>query len=81
MDKFTLGPNVIEKLINSYCREPGVRSLEKYVKKIIEKVAYTLVQNPETTHVMIQDDQLDKYLGHPVFPSTRVFANPPEVLQ
>jgi len=30
--------DVIKYLINYYCREPGIRSLEKYSKKLIEKV-------------------------------------------
>jgi ATP-dependent Lon protease len=32
-------PEVVDFIINQYCREPGIRSLEKITKKIIEKVS------------------------------------------
>jgi ATP-dependent Lon protease len=32
-------PEVVDFVINQYCREPGIRSLEKITKKIIEKVS------------------------------------------
>lgn len=33
-----------DELIQKYCREPGVRSLQKYTSKIIEKICYEIVQ-------------------------------------
>jgi len=32
-------------MIDEYCREPGVRSLERQTKKLMEKVAFNVVQH------------------------------------
>ena len=37
-NSFKIDPDVIDHIIDQYCRDPGIRSLEKYTKKIIEKV-------------------------------------------
>jgi ATP-dependent Lon protease len=37
----------LDKLIKDYCREPGVRSLEKYTKKIIERIAFQIIEGQE----------------------------------
>ncbi len=39
-NQLVLPENTVRVLINNYCREPGVRSLQKYITKIAEKVAY-----------------------------------------
>jgi ATP-dependent Lon protease len=33
----------VEGLIDNYCREPGVRSLERQIKKLVEKIAFKIV--------------------------------------
>lgn len=35
-----------DRIINDYCREPGVRSLQRYVNRIMEKAALKLVRTP-----------------------------------
>lgn len=40
---FEISDDIIEVLINDYCREPGVRSLERQVKKLVEKIAFKIV--------------------------------------
>lgn len=40
---FKIEPQVIDVLIRDYCREPGVRSLEKSTRKIVEKIAYKVI--------------------------------------
>lgn len=32
------------KVIKEHCNEPGIRSLQKYTKKIVEKIAYNFVK-------------------------------------
>lgn len=39
-----LEPKALEHLIRSYCREPGVRNLEKHLERIYRKVALRLVE-------------------------------------
>lgn len=31
-------------MINYYCREPGIRSLERFTKKILEKVYFFFIK-------------------------------------
>lgn len=38
LHKFQITPDLRAALINDYCREPGVRSLKKYINTICEKV-------------------------------------------
>lgn len=50
---------IIEKMINDYAREPGVRNLEKNIQKIFEKIAFDfLKKNPEI--VLKIDKPVDK---------------------
>lgn len=38
--KFCIEDKVVDMLVKDYCREPGVRGLEKYTKKLVDKIAY-----------------------------------------
>jgi ATP-dependent Lon protease len=38
--KFFIDDKVVDLLVKDYCREPGVRGLEKYTKKLIDKIVY-----------------------------------------
>jgi len=41
------GHNVADVIVDNYCREPGVRNLQKAVEKICRKVTLKLVEYPE----------------------------------
>ena len=41
--QFDLPEETKDFIIEMYCREPGVRSLKKYINKIFEKVAFKIV--------------------------------------
>lgn len=43
--KFEVTKEAIFKLIQDYCREPGVRSLQRYINRIMEKIALKVVKN------------------------------------
>ena len=43
----TFTNEALDKLIRNYCRESGVRSLEKHVEKIVRKIVYNTVQESE----------------------------------
>lgn len=71
----TLTDEAILRLIRMYCRESGVRNLNKHVEKILRKAALKIVQqSPAPT---IDCDQLVDYVGQPVFTSERMFDTTP----
>lgn len=37
---FKILNEVVDELVNNYCRDAGIRSLEKYTRRILEKIAY-----------------------------------------
>ena len=65
--------------MSDYCREPGVRTLEKYTKKIIEKIAYQLVRDSSIQKIEIDETLLIKYIGQPKFMHSRFYQETPIV--
>ncbi|GIX69369.1 lon protease homolog, mitochondrial [Caerostris extrusa] len=43
-DQVTLNTDALQKLIKSYCRESGVRNLQKHIEKILRKAAFKIVK-------------------------------------
>jgi Lon-like ATP-dependent protease len=78
---FTITNEVKDYIIQNYCREPGVRSLKKYINKIAEKMAYEMVDNPEgKREIKIDVDNIEKYIGHAIYKSSKIYSlNPPPV--
>ena len=62
----------IEKIIENYTRESGVRSLEKQINKMLRKVALQYVRDEFDTmqipmDYVIDEKQVEKLLGKPLF--------------
>ena len=76
---FTIPDQTVNHLIEDYCREPGVRSLEKYTRKILEKVAYQHVRNPSDQKINVDNPTLLKYIGLPKFAHSRFYEQTPIV--
>ncbi|CAK9296857.1 unnamed protein product [Gordionus sp. m RMFG-2023] len=72
-EKAEISPSALKTLIRRYCRESGVRNLQKQIEKILRKVAYKLVNN-EATHLIINDSNLQEFVGKPVFSSDRMYT-------
>ena len=53
----------VRDIIRYYSREAGVRSLEREISKICRKVVKDLLLKPRKTKVVVNPDNLDKYLG------------------
>jgi len=78
----------IEELIRRYCREAGVRNLEKQVDKICRKLALRAVEasdNPssDADWVTVKMENLSDYVGKPIFTSDRLYEGtqlPPGVV-
>ncbi|XP_050537117.1 lon protease homolog, mitochondrial [Daktulosphaira vitifoliae] len=62
-------------LIKSYCRESGVRNLQKHIEKILRKVALKIVKG-EDEKVTLTKDKLYDFVGNPVFTKNRMYEIP-----
>jgi len=62
-----INKSAIEKLVELYAREPGVRSLEQLLKKIMRKVARKMAADEVTTPLTIGARDLADYVGKPRF--------------
>ena len=63
-------------LIKSYCRESGVRNLQKHIEKVIRKVAFKIVKK-ECENFTIESNNLNDYLGKPIFTQERMYEKTP----
>ncbi|XP_023179169.2 lon protease homolog, mitochondrial isoform X2 [Drosophila hydei] len=72
--------DALNMLIRSYCRESGVRNLQKQIEKVIRKVAFRLVKK-EGEEFPVNADNLTTFLGKQVFSSDRMYnVTPPGVV-
>lgn len=63
-------------LIKSYCRESGVRNLQKHIEKIFRKAALKIVQGADGA-VEVTTENLHEYVGKPLFNSDRIYDETP----
>lgn len=80
--------SAIDKLVRWYCREAGVRNLNKYIEKISRKLALQVVAEEEGAPLtddskrksdtwVVSEDNLDEYVGKPIFTSDRLYDKDP----
>jgi ATP-dependent Lon protease len=60
-------PAAIRRLIDDYAREPGVRQLERLLKKILRKTARRLADHPEDAPVRVGARDVAGFVGKPRF--------------
>lgn len=73
----TIEPDALQTLIKSYCRESGVRNLQKQVEKIFRKAAFKLVQGDAET-ITVGQQNLQEFVGKPIFTHDRLYdVTPP----
>nr|NVI75669.1 Lon protease [Cucujiformia] len=76
----TLTDDSLTTLIKSYCRESGVRNLQKHIEKVVRKVAYKIVKE-ETKSVTVTPENLSEFVGKAVFTQDRMYdTTPPGVV-
>jgi len=80
--EITITDPAIEHIVRWYCREAGVRNLQKHVERIYRKVAFEVVQserkdNETVENISIGVDRLEDYIGQPKFTSDRLYDEPP----
>ena len=55
-------------VIESYAREPGVRSLKKHINRICEKIAFKVVESGEDFDcIKITKENIEEFLGPAIF--------------
>lgn len=57
----------LEKIIERYTRESGVRQLEKQIDKAYRKIALNLMRDPSLSYEKITPDDVESLLGKPPF--------------
>ncbi|MCJ8737658.1 hypothetical protein PDJAM_G00026570 [Pangasius djambal] len=78
--KATISAEALNVLIRQYCRESGVRNLQKQVEKVFRKAAFRIV-NGEEAAVRVTADNLQDYVGKPLFTVDRMYdVTPPGVV-
>jgi len=78
--KARLSSDVLTLLIKQYCRESGVRNLQKQVEKVLRKSAYKIVSG-EANLVEVTPENLQDFVGKPVFTVERMYdVTPPGVV-
>ncbi|CAB3244157.1 unnamed protein product [Arctia plantaginis] len=79
-EQLDLTSESLHTLIKSYCRESGVRNLQKHIEKIARKVAFKIVKQ-ETDKLIVTDGNLSELVGKPTFKHDRMYdITPPGVI-
>uniref|UniRef100_A0A182UWV5 Lon protease homolog n=1 Tax=Anopheles merus TaxID=30066 RepID=A0A182UWV5_ANOME len=68
--------DALHALIKSYCRESGVRNLQKQIEKIVRKVAFKVVRK-EADFTEVSGTNLSDLLGKPIFTQDRMYQSTP----
>lgn len=81
-DRMVIDPAALVRLIKQYCRESGVRNLQKHIEKIVRKVAYQLVNVEKEPPIHVTTENLVSYVGHPAWITDRLYEpnTPPGVV-
>uniref|UniRef100_A0A336LJN4 Lon protease homolog, mitochondrial n=3 Tax=Culicoides sonorensis TaxID=179676 RepID=A0A336LJN4_CULSO len=66
----------LSTLIKSYCRESGVRHLQKLIEKIVRKVAFKIVKK-EIDRMDVTPNVLGDLVGKPIFTHDRMYEKTP----
>ena len=77
----TITDDAMSKLIGDYCREAGVRNLQKHLEKVYRKVALKVARAKSTDTtldpIVIDVDDLVDYVGQPPFQTDRIYDETP----
>lgn len=63
LSELTVTEDAVRDIVRYYTREAGVRSLERDISKICRKVVKSLVMRPRKNKLIVNEKNLDKYLG------------------
>ena len=74
MNQIVFSTDFLQKIIDDYTREAGVRTLEKTIAKIIRYKAKSIVTNEKFNKKLSYDD-LRKIMGPPIFQAEKAINN------
>ncbi|EGJ71627.1 anti-sigma H sporulation factor, LonB [Bacteroides coprosuis DSM 18011] len=74
-DDVKMPKRTLEKLVEEYTRESGVRGLEKEIGKILRKIARKFATDGEITAIEVKPTDLEEYLGAPYFSRDKYQGN------
>lgn len=74
---FSVDDSAVNKLITDYCRESGVRSLQKYTNRIYEKIAFHIINNNDEDKIEVNTSNLKKFIGNAHFSAKRIYEKTP----
>nr|XP_033320792.1 lon protease homolog, mitochondrial isoform X1 [Megalopta genalis] len=78
--QINMDDSALNLLIKFYCRESGVRNLQKHIEKVHRKVAFKVVKK-EAEKVNVTAENLHEFVGKPVFTHDRMYdITPPGVV-
>lgn len=72
--KFT--PEAVRSLIESYCKESGVRNLVRKTNQILQKMVFKYVKGLDFNRTILPQ-HLREYIGLPLFHESRLFKGSP----
>ena len=75
-DFLKLSDENLKLVISKYTRESGVRNLERKIGQLCRKAAKSKVENPKLESVTITKQNMEKYLGKPIFRYQTVSEKP-----
>ena len=73
-EQFTISDDILEKIVDQYTRESGVRTLEKMISKMIRNVAKSIAMGQDFDYSP-NIDVVEKVLGAPKFDRDRMTDN------
>lgn len=71
-DEIEFSDAALELIVDKYAREAGVRNLEKFIRKIVRKATLKLAEDEEI-HFIIDEDNVESYLGQPIFKTEKLY--------
>ena len=72
--KFSISPKTIEKIVENYTFESGVRNLERMLAKLLRKIARKVTENED--HIHVRTSNIEEFLGAPVLVRPQLPENP-----
>jgi ATP-dependent Lon protease len=78
-NQVTIRKDALEKIVDNYAREAGVRGLENRIKKIMRKAAMAFASD-RVEKLTIRKSNVADYLGKPLFSQDELFKNVPGIV-